>query len=192
MWRKRGEAATSELAGHDPYGGQVPLSRALPLWGGISEGGYSEVLMHKTKKLSVSEWVCAVRAGKLTSAIKRLRPVSQRGPWHVLCDNEKFLKAAESQSAYAAKGIKLWSIPARSPDLNPIEMFWAWLRKELRKRDLEDLRLKRPVLSKCLYMRRVRAVLRTRKAQTVAARIARSLKNKCKEVVAKNGAAARS
>ena len=68
-------------------------------------------------------------------------------------------------------GFHSWSIPARSPDLNPIEMFWAWLRKELRKRDLEDLRLKRPVLSKCLYMRRVRAVLRTRKAQTFAARV---------------------
>ena len=148
--------------------------------------------MHKTKKLSVSEWVCAVRSGKLTAAVKRLRPINKRGPWYVLCDNEKFLKAAESQSAYATKGIKLWSIPARSPDLNPIEMFWAWLRKELRKRDLEDLRLKRPVLRKTLYIRRVRSVLRTRKAQTVAARIARSLKSKCKEVVAKKGAAARS
>ena len=191
MWRKYGEAAMPELAGGDPYVDQIPLSRAIPLWGGISEGGFAEVIVHKTKKMSVEEWVAAIRAGKLTNAIRKLKPVRKRGPWHVLCDNEKFLKSKESNKAYGAKSIKLWPIPPRSPDLNPIEKFWGWLRRALRRRDLADLRNKRPALSKPEYLRRVRSVLRTSKAQRVASNIARSLKKTCKEVCEKKGAASR-
>ena len=43
MWRKPSEGATPELAGENPYVKQCPISRAIPLWGGISEGGYSRL-----------------------------------------------------------------------------------------------------------------------------------------------------
>ena len=109
----------------------------------------------------------------------------------MLCDNEKFFKAKESLKAYSCKSVKLWSIPPRSPDLNPIEKFWGWLRRELRRRDLKDLNMKRPALTKARYLVRVRAVLRTRKAQTVAKNISKSLKKTCAEVVRKKGAASR-
>ena len=55
MWRQPGEAASPDLAGEDPYADQIPLKRAIPLWGGISEGGFAEVVVHKYKKLSVDE-----------------------------------------------------------------------------------------------------------------------------------------
>ena len=112
-------------------------------------------------------------------------------PWHVLCDNEKFLDAKDSQAAYTARGVVLWHVPPRSPDLNPVEQFWGWLRKELRRRDLRDALAKRPPLGKSAYLKRVRAVICTRKAQTVAGNIARSFKKTCREVVRKGGAAAR-
>ena len=41
----------------------------------------------------------------------------------------------------------IWTA-AYSPDLNPIEKFWAWLRNRLRQRDLEDLQAGRPALGK--------------------------------------------
>ena len=191
IWRKRGEAAKPELAGEDPYADQVPLSRAIPLWGGISEGGFAEVIVHKKKKMTQDEWVGCVRAGKLTGAIRQLKPKLPRGPWHVICDNESFLHAKDSVKAYAARPLKMWHIPPRSPDLNPVEKFWGWLRRELRRRDLEDLRLKRPVLGKMACLRRVRAVLKTKKSQNMAKRFASSLKKTCVEVVAKKGAASR-
>lgn len=119
MWRKRSEGNSPGLAGEDDYANQVPLARAIPLWGGVSPGGFAEVLVHKTKKLNQTEWAAAVDGGKLTGAIKSLKPVEPHGPWKVICDNEGFLRTALSGAAHRRAGVKLWRIPAKSPDLNP-------------------------------------------------------------------------
>ena len=187
MWRKDDEAALPELAGGHPYADQIPLSRALPLWGGISEGGFAEVVMHKKKKLTIVEWLRVVEGGKLTDAIRSLKPSRQR-PFHVLCDNEKFLKSKLCAKAYKDRKVKLWFVPPRSPDLNPVERFWSWLRRELRRRDLQDFNKKTPVLGKMAYRRRVRAVLKSSKAQQVAKNVAKGFKKVCQKVVAKGGA----
>ena len=189
MWRKRSEAFQPELAGQDSYGSYIPLARTVPLWGGCSEGGFSVVLFHSRKKLNKAEWVHGVQQNKLTDAIKKLKPVKAVGPWHVLCDNEGFMKTRDSQVACKAKGVKLWHIPAKSPDLNPVERFWAWLRKKLRQMDLADAVARRPVLGKMAYKARIRGVIKSRKAQQVAAAHAASLRKVCKEVIAKKGAA---
>lgn len=192
MWRKPTEAAVPNLAGADDYSSQVPLSRAVPLWGGVSEGGFAAVIFHKNKKLSADEWSQVVRRGELVRAIKQLEPVLSDGPWHVLCDNESFLNAAVSQAAYRNADVKLWQIPPKSPDLNPVEMFWGWLRRRLRTMDLKDLRAKRAPLGKAAYQRRVMQICNTKKAQSVAASYARRLKKVAQEIVEKKGAAARS
>ena len=36
---------------------------------------------------------------------------------------EIFLRHESSMRAYAPKNVLLWGVPAKSPDLNPIEMF---------------------------------------------------------------------
>ena len=79
MWRKKGEAALPELAGNDPYAEQIPPSRALPLWAGISPDGVAEIIMHKNKKMKTDEWVEAVRSGKLSAAVKTLNPHRRAG-----------------------------------------------------------------------------------------------------------------
>jgi len=187
-WRVRlWTAAVPELAGAQPYVDQIPLSRAIPLWGGISEGGFAVVTFHKKKKLTVTEWLDVVQSGKLNAAVHSLRPAGTQ-PWHVLCDNEKFLKAKASMKAYARGKLQMWFVPPRSPDLNPVEMFWAWLRRELRRRDMADLHNKRPGLGKTAYRQRVRLVCRSAKAQKVAKNIAKTLKKTCKIVVKKRGA----
>ena len=163
------------------------MARALPVWGGISKGDFGVVAMHNFKKLSTEEWVGAVEQGKLDKAAKSIGALGRK-PWHVLCDNEKFLKTAASQKACSKRGIKLWFVPPRSPDLNPIERFWARLRRELRRRDLQDLKSKRAPLGKVAYRKRVREVLRTTKAQEVAKRMAGSLKKVCRKVVEVKGA----
>ena len=189
MWRKRGEAALPELSGEDPYAEQCPLARCLPLWAGISSKGVAEILFHKTKKVNKEEWVKA--GGSLAAAVKKLK-CSRSGPYRLLCDNEGFLDAKIAKKMYKRHRIEMLHVPPRSPDLNPIERFWAWLRKQLRRKDLADLRAGRPALGKMAFKVRVRALLKTKKAQNAAKSQWVSLKKVCKEVVRKKGAASRS
>ena len=46
MWRRPSESFAPEQAGDDPYGQQVPMDRAVPLWGGCSAGGFAIVAFH--------------------------------------------------------------------------------------------------------------------------------------------------
>ena len=92
------------------------------------------------------------------------------------------------RSAHKKVGAKLWKIPPKSPDLNPVERYWAWLRKKLRTMDLADAVKKRPVLSKVKYTARVKRVLKSKKSQQVAAACAKGLRKVCKEVVRNKGA----
>ena len=191
MWRKPSEAVSPHLAGADPYGKYVPMDRAVPMWGGVSGGGFSIVLFHATKKMSTDEWVSAVRANKLRDAIRDVKPVKPRGPWFVICDNEGFLRARAAQAQYARIHVQLWKIPPGSPDLNPVERFWAWLRTALRQLDLQDAVAKRPVLGKAAYKERIKRICKSKRAQSVAVNIAGGLKKVCLEVVANKGAASR-
>ena len=191
MWRKRGEANLPRLAGADDYDKQVPLCRAIPFWGGLSEDGFAPVLWHlDSKKTNKEQWSQAVRDGKLTEALRFLNPKKKSGPWRILCDGEGFLRAKVSMAAYRFKKIELWDVPSHSPDLNPVEMFWGWLRKKLRHMDLADLRAKRRPMDKTAYTMRVKSVIRTQKAQAVAKSHAARLRKTCKQVVARKGAAA--
>ena len=191
VWRKRSEGAAPELAGADDYAKQVPLTRAVPLWGGVSQGGFAFVHWHHQKKLTAAEWSGAVRGGALRKAILALQPVSRRGPWHVLCDNESFLRAPESRAAYERNRVVLWELPPKSPDLNPVEKFWGWLRRQLRAKDLADLAARRAPVGKAAFKIRVRNICRTKRAQRVAAAFARNLRRAAADVVRNKGAAVR-
>ena len=159
------------------------------MWGGCSEGGFAVVTFHKFKKMNTASWVATVKRGCLTKAIKDLKPVRVNGPWTVLCDDESFLGAKDTAAAHKAAKISLCNIPAHSPDLNPVERFWAWLRSKLRAMDLQDAVAHRPVLGRAAYIARVRAVCKTKKAQAVAASQAKLMKRVCKAVITKKGAA---
>ena len=191
MWRRPDEAISPALAGNDPYGSQLPSARAVPMWGGVSAGGFAIVLFHDSRKLSAKEWVQAVRAGKLRKAIAALGPTKPAGPWHVLCDNESFLRAGTTAQAYREASVNLWQIPPYSPDLNPVERFWSWLRRKLRAMDLKDAVAKRPTLGKMAYKARVRSVCASQHAQRVAKACALGLKKVCREVIRNKGAATR-
>ena len=80
MWRKRNEGNLPQLAGADDYDKQVPLARAIPLWGGLSGNGFAPILWHRSKKTNKEEWSQAVRDGKVTQALRFLNPTNKRGP----------------------------------------------------------------------------------------------------------------
>ena len=191
MWRKRGEAAKPELSGQDMYNKQVPPARAVPMWGGIGPGGFGIVMFHQRKKVTQTEWAAVVDDGKLEAACKVTRPDKLGGPWRLLCDNESFLSATTSRAAHRKARVLLWQIPPRSPDLNPVEKYWGWLRARLREKDLADLRAKRPPLQRTALKARVRSLIRSSRGKAVAKSIFASLRGSCQEVLRKKGAATR-
>ena len=94
-----------------------------------------------------------------------------------------------SQREYAKTSVHLWHIPPRSPDLNPVERFWAYLRKRLRAMDMKDLKDKKPPVGKAELKRRVRMVVQTKKAKETCKRMLRSLVKTAQIVIKKKGAA---
>ena len=162
-----------------------------PLWGGISEDGFQTVLWHERKKTNNTDWAAAVRAGKLTDAIRKLNPHRRSGPWTVLCDNESFLRHPNPMKAYATRNIHLWDVPPKSPDLNPIEMFWGWTRRLLRLKDLADVRSKRSPLTTPEYVTHAKSRFRSQRAQRAAKKFAARLRKTCQEVIKYKGVAAR-
>ena len=91
----------------------------------------------------------------------------------MLCDNEAFLRAPCAVAAHRAVKVTLWKVPPRSPDLNPAEQYWSWLRRQLLKEDLADLCAGRQPLDRREYLARVRKINRSRCAQLVASKCAR-------------------
>ena len=67
----------------------------------------------------------------------------------------------------------------------------GWLPKRLRQLDMLDLQKRRPPLSKVAYTAKVISVLRSKKAQDVAKAKFNALRNVCREVERKRGAASR-
>ena len=191
MWRMDSEGNYEPLAGADKFSKQVPLSRAIPLWGGLSEDGFEPVLWHPKKKTNHAEWSAAVREGKLSGALRKLNPRQKSGPWTILCDNESFLRHKSCLQAYAKKRILVWGVPPKSPDLNPIEMFWGWVRRQLRLMDLKDMRMKRKTLGKTACVQRVKTLFRSAKAQNVAKKYAKKFRSTCQAILKNKGGGAR-
>ena len=76
MGREAGEANLPNLAGD--Y--EVPIQRATPLWGGLSEDGFAPVHWHANKTLAQDEWAKAVREGNVAKALRFLNPDKKAGP----------------------------------------------------------------------------------------------------------------
>ena len=100
------------------------------------------------------------------------------------------MRADESIAAYRKHKIRLFEkLPAKSPDLNPVERFWAWLRRALNRMDLADLVNKRPVPGRMAYKQRVVRLLKTPKAQTVAKNIFNGHTKVCRAIKKSRGMA---
>ena len=157
---------------------------------GLSEYGFAPVFWHPLHKTHRHEWHDAVKDGKLLGAIKGLNPGKRGCPYTVLCAGERYLHAKRLLPLYRRKKIVMWQCPATSPDLNPVETCWGWMRRKLRKMALADLKAKRTVLQKPEYIARIKSIFRTGKAQQVANAFAWKFRSSCKQLVLRRGAAA--
>ena len=146
------------------------------------------VALHDRKKLDEDDWLDLVEDGVLTKAVDRLKPPERRGRLsRVICDSESFLKTPAVRKAHRQEKLQLLHVPAKSLDLNPVELFWAWLRRRLHKMDSLDLAAGKPVLTKTEYTTRVRKLVQSAQAQSVAKNVVLGLQKTCRKVVVDNG-----
>ena len=189
IWRKPGEKLPKELEGKEDYFNQSGIKRCVPLWGGISSKGFAVLSFHARKKVRKEEWVRkVVKSGALKKAIDKLA-LNRRGPHHLLCDNESFLASSVVKKAHSKMKVKIWTVPPKSPDLNPIEQVWSWVRRRLRAMDLKDAKAGKATLTKEAYTRRIRNLVQTKTCQKISANIAKGFRKSCRMVVASGGAA---
>ena len=160
------------------------------MWGGIGPAGFGLVMYHAFRKVDSKEWCDAVKAGSLKAACQSTSG-KRYGPWCIICDNESFLKSRAADRAHAKTSVELWHVPARSPDLNPVEMYWAKLRLWLRKMDLDDFKAGRTPVDKKGMQQRVRRLLAIAKAKRVAINIFSKLRPLCEEVMKRTGGSIR-
>ena len=188
VWRKPSERNLPELAGHDRYAKQVPKNRMLPLWGGISWGGFGMVLQHPLRKITAEDWKEAVDDGSFVAALRAANPGKVNGPWKVLCDNESFLRADASAAAHRRCNIQLIKMPPTSPDLNPVEKYWSWIRRRMKAMDLRDLaaRPRRAAVGRMAYKARFLILIKTQTAKKVAGKTMVNLR-KVALIVSKKG-----
>lgn len=191
MWRKANEYAIPELAADDKMPKQIAAERCVSFWGGIGANGAAIVCFHEHKKIEPDEWLEAVEDGALEEALETAAMPKSNGSFTVICDNERFLKGKDVARLYADCGVDLKHIPPRSPDLNPVERFWHWVRTQMRKKDLADFISKRPPLGKTAYKQRLRVLLRSRRAKEVARNNFYSLRRTVSVVVKNKGANSR-
>ena len=188
VWRKPSEGALTALHGYDCYAKQAPKSRIIPFWGGLGPNGYATVMFHGNRKTDASEWdEHALKSGALLEALRAVAPRNVQKPWKVLCDNESFLREKGCMKQYAKMRVELKKLPAKSPDLNPIEKMWGWMRKRLRSMDLADLAAGRAVPGKLAYRERIKRLLKSPKAQEVAKNFFRNLRTVAKKIVKAKG-----
>ena len=153
MWMRAGEGFNNDVLTFNRYG--VQLGVKVPLWGGFTGNGKFALRLWTPKpKMTKEEWqglVPKVKGAVADAYGEHLPP--RPLVWH---DNERFLLCLE---VYARHGLRLRRFPPNSGDLNPIETVWAWLRRDLGKRELADLKAKRPALTEHQFKQRCAQIL---------------------------------
>jgi hypothetical protein len=99
--------------------------------------GNGKVLMwHEVKGNWNGRAGAEMYSGPLQTALKRAYP-SRRGAFKVMEDNDPVgYKSKKGLDAKEAAGIEAFSLPKRSPDLNPLDFsFWAEVNRRMRKQE---------------------------------------------------------
>jgi transposase len=116
-----------------------------------------EVSGRRTERISLigglnqNKWMSPLRLdGSCNTAVVNawaencLAPCLQPGQG-VIWDNASFHKASRMQEIVEAKGARLLPLPTYSPDLNPIENYWAATKARLGKHKTPEMTLSKAI-----------------------------------------------
>ena len=136
LWMRAGETLDNDLHTCNRYG--VQFGTKVALWGDFAGNGYFTLRLWtpKPKMTKDDRAACVPSVKAAVDAAGAGQDGSPSFPW-VWHDNERFLQCP---AIYRRHGLLLHRSPANSGDLKPIEKVWAWLRKDLPVRKLQDLK----------------------------------------------------
>ena len=131
MWLASGEQHDNAMHTYNRYG--VQLGQKVPLWGGFTgEGKFTLRQWTPRPKMTKQDWVQILpHVSRAAHSNRHTRP----GCAKVWQDSERFLCQPDE---YKVHGLQIQRFPPNSGDLNPIETVWAWLRRDLAKREQSD------------------------------------------------------
>ena len=100
------------------------------IWGGISRKGKTSLHIYRLdnkEKVNKETYIQCLEENLLESMDRK----HGEGHWRLLQDNAKPHAAKDTQEFLKDEGIKIIKHPPHSPDLNPIEQIWAWMKQEI-------------------------------------------------------------
>jgi transposase len=106
----------------------------VQVWGAISSKG--KIGIHIFQGNMNAEGLIRIYKESLCTQAKKAHYPDQ---WVLAQDNDPKHKAHATQDFLSHKGIGVLPWPSRSPDLNPIENVWAWLKRGLSKLKAETI-----------------------------------------------------
>ena len=134
-WLRNGEEPSSDCHHFNRYG--VQLGVKVPLWGGFTGNGrFTFRAWTPRPKMTKTEW--AAHVPHIRRSVD-LEAGCRAKVWH---DNERFLLQPK---VYKGHGLQLQCFPPNSGDLNPIETVWAWLRRDLARKEQDDFAANRTI-----------------------------------------------
>jgi hypothetical protein len=123
IWVQRPEDA----AYLDPYMvHRSPSHEKISIWAGFSVTGVTRIhVIHGNLNAVKLVDILATELPKYTGRVWGSRE------WYLLQDNSPIHRANELKDWLDSKNVRRFDFPPYSPDLNPMENIWAWLKKKL-------------------------------------------------------------
>lgn len=111
-----------------------PHPARLSIWGCFSARGVGKLFFYRVV-MDAKLFKVALRTCLIPSALN----LYKNDPWWFLQDNDPKHKALITTNYLFSLGVQCLDFPPYSPDLNPIENVWSYLKRRVEARNCKDL-----------------------------------------------------
>jgi transposase len=114
-------------------------NQKIMVWGGISRKGQTHLKIYRLDQgetVTAESYVDCLKKNLIDFMEQR----HGQDKWRLVQDNARPHTAGHTQDFLEGKNIKVIVHPPYSPDLNPIEKVWAWMKSEIGQTTYDDIK----------------------------------------------------